>query len=145
MLTPSHNPPEDGGYKYNPPSGGPADTSITKAIEEEANRLIEGGLADVLRAPDPEAQVVPHDYVAAYVDDLPNVIDIDAIRDAGVHIGADPLGGASVAYFSAIARAAAASTSTWSTRRSTRRSRSCRSTTTARSGWTARRRTRWPG
>ena len=57
MLTPSHNPPEDGGYKYNPPSGGPADTSITKAIEEEANRLIEGGLADVQRAPDPESQV----------------------------------------------------------------------------------------
>ena len=102
VLTPSHNPPEDGGYKYNPPSGGPADTSITKAIEEEANRLIEGGLADVLRAPDPESQVAPHDYVAAYVDDLPNVIDIDAIRDAGVHIGADPLGGASVAYFKAI-------------------------------------------
>ena len=102
MLTPSHNPPEDGGYKYNPPSGGPADTSITKAIEEEANRLIEGGLADVQREPDPESQVVPHDYVAAYVDDLPNVIDIDAIRDAGVRIGADPLGGASVAYFQAI-------------------------------------------
>ncbi len=102
VLTPSHNPPEDGGYKYNPPSGGPADTSITKAIEEEANRLIEGGLADVLRAPDPDSQVFPHDYVAAYVDDLPNVIDIDAIRAAGVHIGADPLGGASVAYFQAI-------------------------------------------
>ena len=102
VLTPSHNPPEDGGYKYNPPSGGPADTSITKAIEEEANGLIEGGLAGVQRAPDPESQVVPHDYVAAYVDDLPNVIDIDAIREAGVHIGADPLGGASVAYFTAI-------------------------------------------
>jgi phosphoglucomutase len=102
VLTPSHNPPEDGGYKYNPPSGGPADTSITKAIEEEANRLIEGGLAEVRREPDSDSQVCPHDYVAAYVDDLPNVIDIDAIREAGVHIGADPLGGASVAYFKAI-------------------------------------------
>jgi phosphoglucomutase len=102
VLTPSHNPPEDGGYKYNPPSGGPADTSITKTIEEEANRLIEGGLADVRREPDPDSLLCPHDYVAAYVDDLPNVIDIDAIRSAGVHIGADPLGGASVAYFQAI-------------------------------------------
>jgi phosphoglucomutase len=102
VLTPSHNPPEDGGYKYNPPSGGPADTSITKAIETEANRLIEGGLKDVRREPHTEAQVCPHDYVAAYVDDLPNVIDIDAIRAAGVRIGADPLGGASVAYFDAI-------------------------------------------
>jgi phosphoglucomutase len=100
VLTPSHNPPEDGGYKYNPPSGGPADTSITKGIEEEANRLIEGGLAEVQRA---EASTTPHDYVTAYVEDLPNVIDIAAIREAGVHIGADPLGGASVAYFKAIA------------------------------------------
>ncbi|HEX6022402.1 MAG TPA: phosphoglucomutase (alpha-D-glucose-1,6-bisphosphate-dependent) [Solirubrobacter sp.] len=100
VLTPSHNPPEDGGYKYNPPSGGPADTSITKAIEDEANWLIKNGLTDVKRTSDPE--LTRHDYVAAYVDDLPNAIDIDAIRDAGVHIGADPLGGASLAYFKAI-------------------------------------------
>jgi phosphoglucomutase len=100
VLTPSHNPPEDGGYKYNPPSGGPADTSITKGIEQEANRLIEGGLSEVKRG---EARTTPHDYVSAYVDDLPNVIDIDAIRAARVRIGADPLGGASVAYFQAIA------------------------------------------
>ncbi len=103
VLTPSHNPPEDGGYKYNPPSGGPADTGITKAIEEEANRLIAGGLAEVRREPDAAALVTPHDYVSAYIADLPNVIDIDAIRAAGVRIGADPLGGASVAYFQAIA------------------------------------------
>jgi phosphoglucomutase len=97
VLTPSHNPPEDGGYKYNPPSGGPAGTDITKAIEGIANELLDGEIATA------EAKTTPHDYVSAYVGDLPNVIDIDAIREAGVHIGADPLGGASVAYFKAIA------------------------------------------
>jgi phosphoglucomutase len=100
VLTPSHNPPDDGGYKYNPPSGGPADTSITKAIEEEANRLIDGDLKDVRRG---DPQTTPYDFVAAYIDDLPNAIDLDAIRRAGVSIGADPLGGASVAYFEGIA------------------------------------------
>src|SRR3954464_4140242 len=88
VLTPSHNPPEDGGYKYNPPSGGPADTTITKGIEEEANRLIDGDLKDVRRG---DPQTTPYDYVSAYIDGLPNVIDIDAIREAGVRIGADPL------------------------------------------------------
>jgi phosphoglucomutase len=97
VLTPSHNPPEDGGYKYNPPSGGPAPTDVTKRIEDEANRLLGTKIETS------EAKTSPHDYVSAYVDDLPNVIDLDAIRDAGVHIGADPLGGASVAYFQAIA------------------------------------------
>ncbi len=97
VLTPSHNPPEDGGYKYNPPSGGPAGTDVTKRIEDEANELLGGTIATAA------AQTSPHDYVTAYVDDLPNVIDIDAIREAGVHIGVDPLGGASVAYFTAIA------------------------------------------
>src|SRR3954471_1713930 len=77
VLTPSHNPPEDGGYKYNPPSGGPADTGITKGIEEEANRLIDDGLSEVERA---EANTTPHDYVGAYVGDLENVIDIEAIK-----------------------------------------------------------------
>src|SRR4051812_4967736 len=95
--TPSHNPPEDGGYKYNPPSGGPAGTEITKRIEDEANRLMGGRIETA----DPRTS--PHDYVDAYVKDLPNVIDVDAIRTAGVRIGADPLGGASVAYFQAIA------------------------------------------
>src|SRR3954454_23757248 len=99
VLTPSHNPPEDGGYKYNPPSGGPAGTDITKLIEAEANELL--GDAGAIETAD--AATTPYDYVSAYVDDLPNVIDIDAIRTAGVHIGADPLGGASVAYFKAIA------------------------------------------
>lgn len=98
VLTPSHNPPEDGGYKYNPPSGGPAGTDVTKRIEEEANRLLSAG--DVATA---AARTTPHDYVSAYVEDLENVIDIAAIREAGVHIGADPLGGASVEYFKAIA------------------------------------------
>ncbi|HET6547697.1 MAG TPA: hypothetical protein VFG79_04515, partial [Solirubrobacter sp.] len=96
VLTPSHNPPEDGGYKYNPPSGGPAGTDVTKVVEEEANRLLEAAI-DVA-----EPRTTPHDYVSAYVDDLPNVVDVAAIREADVHIGADPLGGASVAYFKAI-------------------------------------------
>lgn len=99
VLTPSHNPPEDGGYKYNPPSGGPAGTDITKQIEAIANELLEdaGSIATA------EPRTTPHDYVSAYVDDLANVIDLDAIRAANVHIGAHPLGGASVAYFKAIA------------------------------------------
>jgi len=97
VLTPSHNPPEDGGYKYNPPSGGPAGTDITKQIEGIANEILDGPIDTA------EARTTRHDYVRAYVDDLPNVIDIDAIREAGIHIGADPLGGASVEYFKAIA------------------------------------------
>ncbi len=97
VLTPSHNPPDDGGYKYNPPSGGPAPTDVTKRIEDAANEL----LGTTIATADPKT--TPHDYVGAYVGDLPNVIDIDAIREAGVRIGADPLGGASVAYFQAIA------------------------------------------
>jgi phosphoglucomutase len=97
VLTPSHNPPEDGGYKYNPPSGGPAGTDITKRIEAIANELLGSAIETA------DARTEPHDYVDAYVKDLPNVIDIDAIRSAGVRIGADPLGGSSVAYFKAIA------------------------------------------
>ncbi|MDA0161178.1 hypothetical protein OM076_12945 [Solirubrobacter ginsenosidimutans] len=96
VLTPSHNPPEDGGYKYNPPSGGPAGTDITKRIEDEANRILGTPVQTT------DERTVPHDYVDAYVKDLPNVIDVAAIRAAGVRIGADPLGGASVAYFAAI-------------------------------------------
>jgi len=99
VLTPSHNPPEDGGYKYNPPSGGPAPTDVTKRIEAIANELLADAGA-IARADAPRTSA--HDYVAAYVDDLPSAIDVDAIRAAGVRIGAQPLGGASVAYFAAI-------------------------------------------
>jgi phosphoglucomutase len=102
VITPSHNPPEDGGFKYNPPHGGPADTDVTGWIQDEANRLLEGGLAEVGRAA-PGATVHRHDYVSAYVDDLAAVIDLDAIRASGLRLGADPLGGASVAYWAAIA------------------------------------------
>jgi len=102
VVTPSHNPPGDGGFKYNPPHGGPADTDVTGWIEREANALLERGLGDVPRAPFEDAAVTGRDYVAAYVDELGAVIDLDAIRNAGVRIGVDPLGGASVAYWHAI-------------------------------------------
>ena len=101
VVTPSHNPPEDGGFKYNPPNGGPADTDVTRWIQDEANRLLEADLAGVERVAlaDARAAVTPHDFVSAYVDDLSAVIDMDAIAASGLRIGADPLGGASVAYW----------------------------------------------
>ncbi len=101
VVTPSHNPPEDGGFKYNPPNGGPADTDVTGWIQDEANGLLETGLAGVRQVPlaDARAAVTRHDYLGAYVDDLASVIDMDAIRDSGLRLGADPLGGASVAYW----------------------------------------------
>ncbi|HTE60563.1 MAG TPA: phosphoglucomutase (alpha-D-glucose-1,6-bisphosphate-dependent) [Solirubrobacteraceae bacterium] len=102
VVTPSHNPPGDGGFKYNPPHGGPADTDVTGWIEREANRLLEHGLDDVPRVPFEEAAVTGRDYVSAYVDELGAVIDLDAIRRAGVRLGVDPLGGASLAYWEAI-------------------------------------------
>jgi phosphoglucomutase len=104
VVTPSHNPPGDGGFKYNPPHGGPADTEVTGWIEREANRLLEQGIGDVPRVPFRDAAVTRRDYVAGYVDELPAVIDIEAIRRAGIRIGVDPLGGASVAYWQAIAQ-----------------------------------------
>ena len=103
VVTPSHNPPGDGGFKYNPPHGGPADTDVTGWIEREANRLLEQGLGDIPRVPYEQAGVTQRDYVSAYVDDLPSVIDLDAIRGAGLRLGVDPLGGASLPYWQAIA------------------------------------------
>jgi phosphoglucomutase len=107
VVTPSHNPPQDGGFKYNPPSGGPADTDVTGWIEREANALLDAGLEGVLRMPFEHARradtVHRRDYVRAYVSDLARVIDLDAIRDSGLRLGVDPLGGASVAYWTAIA------------------------------------------
>ena len=106
-ITPSHNPPEDGGFKYNPPHGGPADGDITKAIETRANALLEGGNRDVKRVPFEQAlraaTTREHDFVAPYVDDLANVVDMDAIAGAELRIGVDPLGGASVDYWEPIA------------------------------------------
>jgi phosphoglucomutase len=107
VVTPSHNPPDDGGFKYNPPNGGPADTDATGWIQDRANALIAAGLKEVHRVPAAKARtselVSGYDYLDGYVDDLPSVIDMAAIRSAGVRIGADPLGGASVAYWGYIA------------------------------------------
>src|SRR3712207_5554609 len=105
VVTPSHNPPRAGGFKYNPPSGGPADTDATKVIADRANELLRAGLDGVRRVPFARARAAaqPHDFLGDYVDDLPSVLDLDAVREAGVRIGADPLGGASVDYWGAIA------------------------------------------
>ncbi len=107
VVTPSHNPPRDGGFKYNPPNGGPADTDATSWIAARANALLESGLDGVLRMPFEQAKHADttgfYDFTAGYVGDLENVVDIDAVREAGVHIGADPLGGASVGYWGQIA------------------------------------------
>ncbi|OKK12930.1 phosphoglucomutase (alpha-D-glucose-1,6-bisphosphate-dependent) [Streptomyces sp. NBC_00341] len=107
VVTPSHNPPGDGGFKYNPPNGGPAGSAATGWIQERANEIIAGGLKDVRRVPFTRALAAPstgtYDFLGSYVTDLPSVLDLDAVRAAGVRIGADPLGGASVAYWGRIA------------------------------------------
>jgi phosphoglucomutase len=104
VVTPSHNPPSDGGFKYNPPDGGPAGTEITQRIQDRANELLAAGLDGVRRVPYARARasVGGYDFLDGYVGALPQVVDIDAIRAAGVRIGADPLGGASVAYWAEI-------------------------------------------
>src|SRR6185437_13657925 len=106
VITPSHNPPEDGGFKYNPPNGGPADTDITNAVQDRANALLRAGNKDVKRLPYESALKAntthQDDFVMPYVKDLSSVIDMDAIRAAGLKLGVDPLGGASVHYWDPI-------------------------------------------
>jgi phosphoglucomutase len=107
VITPSHNPPDSGGFKYNPPNGGPADTEVTGWIETHANQLLQAGLAGVRRIGLERARRAPtthaHDYLGAYVAEIGQVIDMDAIRSSGIRIGVDPLGGAGVHYWARIA------------------------------------------
>ncbi len=107
VVTPSHNPPEDGGFKYNPPDGGPADTDVTGWIQKRANDLLRGGNRGVKRIPIASAMKASttheRDFVAPYVDDLRDVVDMDAIRSAGLRIGVDPLGGSSLPYWQPVA------------------------------------------
>jgi phosphoglucomutase len=109
VVTPSHNPPEDGGFKYNPPEGGPADTASTKGIEARANELLAAGLTGVKRIPWERARAAATtrtlDYVSDYVAELGAILDLEAVRGAGVRIGVDPLGGAGIAYYGRIAEA----------------------------------------
>jgi len=108
VVTPSHNPPADGGFKYNPPNGGPADTNVTAWIQDRANQILRGGNRQVRRLPSAEARRAAStredDFVRPYVEDLPNVVDVGLIAKARIKCGADPLGGASLAYWQAIAQ-----------------------------------------
>ncbi len=107
VITPSHNPPDNGGFKYNPPHGGPADTQVTRCIEDRANALLEADLAGVRRLDFARAMAAPttrlHDYVAPYVEDLANVVDMAAIRASGLKIGVDPMGGSGIHFWRPIA------------------------------------------
>ena len=107
VITPSHNPPEDGGFKYNPPHGGPAGSEITASIEKAANRILENGLGEVRRIPFDRAikadTTREYDYILPYVQDLEGIIDLKAVSDSGIHIGVDPLGGAAIDYWDPIA------------------------------------------
>ena len=107
VITPSHNPPEDGGFKYNPPHGGPADTAVTREIEERANGILRSGSGEVRRLPFERALAAGtthrHDFVGTYVGDLGAVLDLEAIRGAGIRVGVDPLGGSGVGYWSPVA------------------------------------------
>jgi phosphoglucomutase len=107
VVTPSHNPPRDGGFKYNPPHGGGAESSVTAWIQGRANDLLDGGLHGVSRVPFERARIAPnvhrHNYMDAYIEDLANVIDFDPLRGAGLRLGVDPLGGAGVCYWEPIA------------------------------------------
>lgn len=107
VITPSHNPPEDGGIKYNPPHGGPADTDATRGIEERANRILAEGLRGVKRVPYERARTGPtarrYDYIGAYAEALSGVVDLPAVRAAGIRIGIDPLGGSAAAYWGPLA------------------------------------------
>ena len=106
VITPSHNPPKFGGFKYDPPHGGPADTHVTQLIQERANAMIADGLRGIVRIPIERARTAStthkHNYLDFYVDDLHTVVDLQAIKESDVHIGVDPLGGASVGYWDAI-------------------------------------------
>jgi len=106
VITPSHNPPEDGGYKYNPPHGGPADTDVTSIVEGNANRYLESGLRGIVRMPYERARRFQsthlHDYIGPYVADLANIVDMALVKSSGVQIGIDPLGGAAVHFWQPI-------------------------------------------